>query len=254
MFGFDPFTLFIVAAVTLLAFFVRGLSGFGSSLVGVGALSMVLPPAQVVPTYLALELLASLNLLPGIWRHVDWRALGWVVAGSLLGAPLGLALLAWLDPDLVRLLVSASLLVIAFVMLTPSLASRLASRAQAGPLASAAVGLTSGVLNGLAAIGGPPVIVYFFARASVTVGRATVIAFILLANTWVLLLAGSSGVLAGAGWQLITVALPFALIGIWLGQRGFARLDDASLRRLIWRLLAALGAVGLLGAAWRLVG
>ena len=97
-------------------------------------------------------------------------------------------------------------------------------------------------------------IVYFFARASVTVGRATVIAFILLANTWVLVLAGSSGVLAGAGWQLITVALPFALIGIWLGQRGFARLDDASLRRLIWRLLAALGAIGLLGAAWRLAG
>ncbi len=254
MFGFDLPTLVIIAAVTLLAFFVRGLSGFGSSLVGVGALSMVLPPAQVVPTYLALELMASLNLLPGIWRHVDWRALGWVVGGSLLGAPLGLALLAWLDPDLVRLLVSASLLAIAAVMLSPLLAQRLAPRAQAGPVASAAVGLTSGVLNGLAAIGGPPVIVYFFARTTVTVGRATVIAFILLTNTWVLLLAGSSGLLAGAGWQLITVALPFALIGIWIGQRGYTRLDDASLRRLIWRLLAALGAVGLAVGGWRLAG
>ena len=47
MLGFDPLTLAIIAAVTLLAFYVRGLSGFGSSLVGVGALSMVLPPAPV---------------------------------------------------------------------------------------------------------------------------------------------------------------------------------------------------------------
>ena len=47
---------------------------------------------------------------------------------SGLGAPLGLALLAWLDPDLVRLLVSASLLVIAYVMLTPSLAAAARAR------------------------------------------------------------------------------------------------------------------------------
>lgn len=64
MLGFDATTLVWIAAATLLAFVVRGLSGFGSSMIGIGSLSIVLPPAQVVPAFLAIELLTMVNLLP----------------------------------------------------------------------------------------------------------------------------------------------------------------------------------------------
>jgi uncharacterized membrane protein YfcA len=40
------------------------------------------------------------------------------------------------------------------------------------------------------------------------------------------------------------VALPFSLAGIWLGQRLYLRLDEAQLRRLVWCVLAGLGALG----------
>ena len=50
---------------------------------------------------------------------------------------------------------------------------------------------------------------------------------------------------------LITVALPFSLAGIWLGQRLYLRLDEAQLRRLVWALLAVLGAIGLAQALLR---
>ena len=58
--------------------------------------------------------------------------------------------------------------------------------------------------------------------------------------------------LADAAWALIVAALPFSLLGIWLGQRWYARLDEARLRRLVWLLLAAPGTIGVAGAAWRL--
>jgi uncharacterized membrane protein YfcA len=48
------------------------------------------------------------------------------------------------------------------------------------------------------------------------------------------------------------VALPFSLLGIWRGSRGFRRLDEAQLKRLVWTLLALLGALGVAGAAWRM--
>jgi uncharacterized membrane protein YfcA len=44
------------------------------------------------------------------------------------------------------------------------------------------------------------------------------------------------------------VALPFSLAGIWLGHRLYLRLDEAQLRRLVWWLLAALGALGMANA------
>jgi hypothetical protein len=96
--------------------------------------------------------------------------------------------------------------------------------------------------------------VFYFATTGTAVSRATLIAFFLFTDLYALLWAGGAGLLTTSGWPLIVVALPFSLLGIWLGQRGFQRLDDARLRRLIWALLAALGALGVANAAWRLAG
>jgi hypothetical protein len=152
--GFEAATLALIGAATLVAFVVRGLSGFGSSMIGIGALTLVLPPAQVVPAFLALELLTTVNLLPSVWRQVDWRSLKWVIGGCALATPAGLALLARLDPNPMRLLVSATLAAIALAMLGGA-AQRLTPRTTPGPLGALAVGGAAGLLNGAAGIGGP---------------------------------------------------------------------------------------------------
>jgi uncharacterized membrane protein YfcA len=251
MLGFDATTLALIAAATLLAFVVRGLSGFGSSMIGIGALTLALPPVQVVPAFLAIELLTSVNLLPSVWRQIDWRSLKWVIAGCALATPIGLTLLARLDPNPMRLIVSATLAAIALAMLTGA-AQRLTPKTMPGPWGALAVGAAAGMLNGAAGIGGPPAIVFYFATTGAAVGRATLIAFFLFTDVYALAWAGGAGLLAGAAWALIVAALPFSLLGIWLGQRWYARLDEARLRRLVWLLPAALGTIGVAGAAWRL--
>lgn len=241
--GFDAPTLVGIALATGVAFVVRGLSGFGSSMIGIGSLSLLLPPAQVVPAFLAIELLTTVNLIPGVWRQIDWRSLRWVMAGCAVSTPVGLLLLAGLDPQPMRLFVSLTLLVIALLMLS-GLAQRLAPRQTPGPLGACLVGAASGVLNGAAGIGGPPAIVFYFATTGTAVSRATLIAFFLFTDLYALAWAGGAGLLSTAAWPLIVVALPFSLLGIWLGQRGYQRLDEARLRRVVWALLAALGATG----------
>jgi hypothetical protein len=245
--GFDAVQLGWIGLTALVAFVVRGVSGFGSSMVGVGSLSMLLPPVQVVPAFLTLELLTTLHLLPGVRHQVDWRSLRWLVAGSALATPLGLLLLVGLDPNPMRLFVSLCLLGIAALMLS-GLAQRLAPKQTPGPLGALAAETASGVLNGAAGIGGPPAIVFYFVTTGAAISRATLITYFLFTDVWALLWAGGTGVLSTAGWPLIVVALPFALTGIVLGQRVYLRLDEDQLRRLIWALLAVLGAVGTLRA------
>ena len=253
MLGFDAAALVAIGAISLLAFVVRGLSGFGSSMVGIGGLSLLLPPAQVVPAFLALELLTTLHLLPGIWRQVDWRSMRWLVAGCALSTPLGLLALAGTDANPMRLAVSACLLLIALFMLIGA-ARRVAPRQTPGPLGALGVGMASGALNGAAGIGGPPVIVFYFATTGAAVSRASLIAYFVFTDVYALAWASGTGLLANAAWPLIMVALPFSLTGVWLGQRLYLRLDEARLRRLVWCLLAALGALGVANAAWRLLG
>ncbi|MBL8352622.1 MAG: sulfite exporter TauE/SafE family protein [Burkholderiaceae bacterium] len=251
--GFDAATLALIAVACLAAFVVRGLSGFGSSMVGIGSLSLALPPAQVVPAFLALELLTTLHLLPGVWRRIDWPSLRWVIAGCLVATPFGLLLLAGLDPNPMRLLVSLCLLGVAsFMLFGPT--RQLADRPMPGPLGALAVGAASGLLNGAAGIGGPPAIVFYFASTGAAISRATLIAYFLVTDVYALAWAGGAGLLSQAGWPLIVVALPFSLLGITLGQALYRGLDEARLRRLIWTLLALLGALGVARAAWPLLG
>lgn len=250
--GFDAPTLALIAIACTLAFVVRGLSGFGASMIGIGSLSLLLPPAQVVPAFLALEILTTAHLLPGVWRQVDWRSLRWVIAGCLLATPFGLQLLAGLDVGAMRLLVSGCLLGIAsFMLFGPT--RQLAERPPPGPLGALAVGAASGLLNGAAGIGGPPAIVFYFASTGAAVSRATLIAYFLVTDIYALAWAGGTGLLAHTGWSLVVVALPFSLLGITLGQRLYRSLDEARLRRLVWALLAVLGALGVARAVWPLM-
>ena len=251
MLGFDAPTLTWIGAASLVAFVVRGLSGFGSSMIGIGSLSIVLPPAQVIPAFLAVELLTTVNLLPGVWRDIDWRSLRWVVAGCALSTPLGLTVLATLDPNPMRLAVSGCLLAVAVLMLS-GLAQRYAPTRRPGAVGALAVGGVAGLLNGAAGIGGPPAIVFYFATTGTAVGRATLIAFFLFTDVYALAWAGGVGLLSNMGWKMIAVALPFSLAGIWIGQRIYMQLDEARLRHLIWQLLAALGALGVSAGVWRM--
>ena len=245
--GFGLAQLAAIVVVSLLAFVVRGVSGFGSAMVGIGALSLLLPPQQVVPAFLALELLTTIHLLPGVWRQIVWTSLRWLVAGCLVATPLGLSLLASLDAKLMRLLVSLSLLAIALLMLG-NLAQRWAPKQTPGAVGAMAVGALSGALNGAIGVSGPPVIVFYFATTAAATSRASLVAYFLVADAWALTLAGGAGLLSGEALPLIAVALPFALAGIWIGHHIYLRLDEALLRRLIWWLLAALGALGVVNA------
>src|SRR3954447_4047115 len=73
---------------------VRGYSGFGFSLLAITSLSLLLPPAEIIPPVFMMEVAASLTLLPGIRKNIDWRSLRLLGAGCLVGTPAGVWLLA----------------------------------------------------------------------------------------------------------------------------------------------------------------
>lgn len=250
----DAATIAWIALATSVAFVMRGLAGFGSSMIGIGLLSLVLPPARVVPAFLVIELITSVNLLPQAWPQVDWKSLRWVCLGCAVATPLGLFVLAGLDPNPMRLFVSACLLGIEVFMLS-GLAARVAPKDTPGAGGAFAVGLASGVLTGAAGIGGPPAVVFYFATTRIAVSRATLIAYLVFTDICALAWIGGTGLLASTDWwPIVAVAVPFSFAGTWLGTHIYLRLPEAQLRRLIWSLLAALGSVGLVAAMVRIAG
>ena len=115
--GFDFVSLAITVTSVFIAGIIRGYSGFGFAMVAVTSISLVLPPIQVVPTVLMLEVLASLRLVPQVWRDIDWLSLRWLLAGSLFAAPFGVYLLANIPAVPMRIGISLLVLVAAVLLL-----------------------------------------------------------------------------------------------------------------------------------------
>jgi len=231
---------------------VRGFAGFGFSALSVAGMSLMLPPAQVVPPVFVLEVLASLSLLREAWKDADVPWLKWLVLGNVLCIPLGLAVLAWLPEVELRLVLGGLLLLAALLLragfsagLEPSWRVRLAT------------GLVSGFVNGVAAIGGMAVAVLMSTTSlAPAVMRATMIVLFLFTDlyalAWAAVLPSAEGGGAGLlGFQTLVMALalaPAMLAGIWCGRRFFVGMPPQAFRQRVLEVLIVIAGMGVLRA------
>jgi len=242
--GLDAPTLAYALVVVFIAALVRGYSGFGASALIVTSLTLVLPPAEVVPISLLIEIAASLGLLAQVWKDVPWRTMAWLLAGAALGMPAGFALLATLPADVMRVVISLLVLLACALIWRGAQAS-----SQPGRPAILGTGVISGIANGTAAVGGLPVVLFFlYSGAAIAVSRATVIVYLLIADIYGTGVAWMNGLVSEE--VLLRTAL-FCIplfLGVWLGNRHFLATSPESFRRFTLILLIFLASAGLLRA------
>ena len=230
----------------LLAGVARGYSGFGFSMIAVLSLSLVLPPVDVVPSILILELAASFWLLPKVWKDVDWPSLKWILLGVLVGTPLGVYLLATVSDVLMR--ISISVVVMILVIL---LWMGFGFKNMPGRLATSFIGLVTGVLNGGAAIGGPPVVIFYFSSPkAAAVGRASLIALFLATDTIALVNCLVQGLIRTNTALLTAIFLAPLVMGVTVGSRAFIKTDEKTFRLRVLQLLLILSVASLVRAMW----
>lgn len=238
----DPFSLVILTSAVFVAGIIRGYSGFGFAMVAVTSMSLVLPPVQVVPIVLILEVLASIRLIPQVWRDIDWLSLRWLLAGSLIATPIGVYALATIPEAPMR--ITISILVLAASLL---LMRGWAWQRMPGIPLTFSTGLGCGMLNGAAAIGGPPVILFYLSSpAGVMVSRASIIAYFLGIDGMSLTMAAFQGLVTSGTLRLSAACLIPLLAGIAVGSRMFTKLDKDAFRKHVLILLVVLSCAGLL--------
>jgi len=235
-----------MGTLVLAAGVIRGYSGFGFSIIAVTGLSLVLPPAEIVPVILLLEIAASTWLLPRVWQDIHWRSLSWLSAGVLIGTPVGVYLLASIPPRPMRVAISVAVLGLALLLRLGISLKNMPGRGQ-----TVVTGVASGLLNGSATIGGPPVILFYFSTpAGAAVSRASLIAFFFGTDLLALILCGTQGLVNSRTAVMGGVFLFPLLVGITLGNRFYSQSKAEAFRRKVLILLMALAAASLVRALW----
>lgn len=231
-----PAVCFAVAALVV-GGVVRGYSGFGAAMVWASCLSLVLPPASVVPSALMLEVAAGATLLPRAWRDADRPSLRWLLLGTLAGLPVGIWLLASLPQQPMRLIIGVAVGVSALAM-----AVRHRQRPLPGRVGTGGVGVVFGVLNGACGVGGPPVVLmYMSAQLPVAVSRASLVVFFLVADVLTVGTAATGHLLTFGVLTQTALFLPIALVGVVVGGWLYRR-AAGDVRRIVLCLLALLSA------------
>jgi uncharacterized membrane protein YfcA len=196
----------------------RGFTGFGIGLAGVPLLALVTEPRLVVPSIMFLQIASGVQNLVQDRRHIDVRLLLPLLPGAVLGIVPGLWLLLWLEADVVRL--GMGLLVVATVLLLAQ-GFRLDREPRRSTLL--AMGAVSGVLNGLAAMAGPPIIALLFAlRRPPEIIRATLAGMFMFTGLVGLAMALAQGVIAPGELGFALALLPALFLGLHLGARLFS--------------------------------
>lgn len=169
----DPSALLILGGIVFVASVVRGFSGFALSGVAIALGVAYLPPAQLIPILLVLEIVASLFLIRRALPDTDWVATRLLIVGTLLGTPIGLVLTLSLPVETSRLL---ALMLVGAMALTQLVNLRIPALATTVGMILA--GILAGLLTGLASIGPMAVAVAMLARgASAPVSRAVIVVY-----------------------------------------------------------------------------
>lgn len=245
MLGFDTFGIVTAIVVVFLAAMVRGYSGFGFSALIVISLTLLLPPAEVVPIAILLEIAGSLGLLKQVWKDIAWRTTAWLLAGAGLGMPAGFALLVHLPAETMRV-------VIALLVLGASVliwfGFRLRGTSSVGR--DVATGVASGLANGTAAVGGLPVVLLFISSArSAASTRATLIVYLLISDLYGAGLAWGNGLVTGLVLERAGLFCVPLFLGQWLGHRRFIATAPDDFRRFVLILLMTLATAALARSA-----
>jgi uncharacterized membrane protein YfcA len=236
-----PFDLqtFIVATIVVAgAYVIFGITAFGAALFTVPILSHFLPLEFVLPMCALIDMSAALALGVRFSREADWSELKWMVPLSAAGAVAGVTLLVALPRQATIAGIGAFLVAYGIYALRQKEAVRRVSRAWA-PVA----GFAGGAFGTLFGIGAPPYAIYLTHRIRDKLAfRATLSNMVILSVSIRALVFTAGGLMLADRLVGFAILLPFALAGLWLGNRIHGRISRAGLLRVVAGLLLLIGA------------
>ena len=241
-----PDTYLAAFFILLFAYFLRGITGFGSGLIAIPLLAHFLPLTFVVPMVLVLDFVASIVLSSHTRMLVRWDEIRTLLPSSIIGILAGSVMLVSLPRE--PLLVSLGLFVIFFGL---RYVFNVHSENPISRWWSIPTGLSGGLIGALFGTGGPPYVVYLAHRLhDKTQLRGTLSGLFLIDGAFRLIIFLILGLLLQPEMlSSLLIGLPVVAIGLYLGNKVHLGITHRQQLAIIGSLLLLSGS-SLLWKAW----
>ena len=227
--------------------FVQSAVGFGFALIAAPIFLAAMQSGAAMQVLVAIHVVQSAILVPGLWRKAPKELLNPMLAGSLAGFPFGLAVFLAFDLETLKLAVGVVMLAFTALLVARDkswLSRLLASSGSPHPAAAASVGASAGALTSVLVMPGPPLILYIAARRLGKVeSRALSLTFFAFCYVAVTLLHAVWTGMTAQTWAIAGALSPAVLVATLLGNRLARWLSEVWFR-------AAVLAISFLSGAW----
>jgi uncharacterized membrane protein YfcA len=224
-------SVFGLIVLVLVASTLQAGTGFGFSIMATPFLLLLFEPHDAIQLNIILSLLISVIMTYKIRSELNKESLIRLIKGSLIGIFPGMLLFIFLDARPLKILVS-----ILILASTALLVAKI--NIKQTNIKELITGALSGLLTASLGMPGPPLLIYFAgAKVDKSTLRSTALAYFVFIYPISLLLQFSMYSISKDVWISTLWALPFTVMGIYLGQWVFARLNQQLFEKIIYALL-----------------
>jgi uncharacterized protein len=231
----DPTSLALLIAGAVLAGFAQGLSGFAFSMIAMSFWAWAIPPQVAAPLAVFGGLIGQLLSFAQVRGGYDLKKIAPLVAGGLVGVPIGVFALHNFDPTRFRLVVGILLTLYGSYGLLASGHWRIK---RGGAMLDALIGVVGGSLGGLGGMSGTVPAIWTQTRGwSRDLRRATMQVYNIAMHVFTLTVYAGTGGFKGLDARLFLIAAPAMLIPGWFGARVYKNISERLFQRIVFALV-----------------
>lgn len=233
----QPFLL--ICLIVSSASFLRGLTGFGYALLAVPLVGLVATPVVAVVMAILMQVAMGPIGLRSSLKIIDVPMVLKIAALACLTTPIGLWLLDIVSDDAARLIITG-------IAIGSFLAFMVKRKPDINltPLQVLLTGASSGMLNGFAAMPGPPVVLQYVRKnVPPAMARGSMITIFFATSIMGSAVAFWRGMVDERLLVLTALTIPFMIAGNQLGAKFFGTISEPVWRSLIIILLGIAGVV-----------
>jgi uncharacterized membrane protein YfcA len=230
-------TPLLISVIFLLAGFIQGMTGFGSALVAIPLLSLIIDIKSAVPLCILNSLVITTYLSLKMRNHLDKQKIFPLCIAAVPGIIVGSTALKQVSPTLIR--IGLGSLLIGYSLYS------LSSKPKSGKLHKGwayIAGFLSGAIGAAFSAGGPPTIIYTtltdWKKDTI---KATLSGFFLFNSYLIAAVHAINGLTTLEIFTYFIISAPFVLLGTVLGTICYGKVPRERYLQIIFAFLVLMG-------------
>lgn len=231
----------LLALATIIAYFVKGLVGFGPSLIILPILSLFVGFKEAIAIGTLADIVSGVVILSFDRKNIRKRIIFNTFLGMFVGTTIGVQVLNALNTDILKKFFG--ILIIALVLIGYKNSSTEIKHKRFNKIKSLAVGLFAGLMGGILNTNGPILVMYYkkiFYSAKIL--RTNLTAILLTDAIWRGLLLIQSGLISQNTLHVFTLGLlPYILFGLYVSNKALKKVNCKKVKKFVELLLLVIG-------------